>query len=95
MARWAKPLCSNCLYAVWVADTVGFERVYPCALKFFRLRRIPQPSPPQPQPATHRISGVVKGKGEVHHRTGHEGPERDKIYSSTLPSTSALDGVGW
>ena len=36
----------------------------------------------------------VKGKGKVHPRTGHEGPEREQIYSSTLPSTSALNGVG-
>jgi hypothetical protein len=34
----------------------------------------------------------VKGKGKVHVRTSHEGPEREKMYSSTLPSTSALDG---
>jgi len=32
-------------------------------------------------------------KGKVHPRTGHEGPEGG-MYSSTLPSTSALDGVG-
>ena len=25
----------------------------------------------------------------------HEGPEREQMYSSTLPSTSALDGGGW
>ena len=34
-----------------------------------------------------------KGKGKVHPRTGHEGPEGEK-YSSTLPSTSTLGGVG-
>jgi len=33
-----------------------------------------------------------KGKGNVHTRTGHEGPEGE--CSSTLPLTSALDGVG-
>ena len=27
-------------------------------------------------------------------RTGHEGPEGEQMYSSTLLSTSALDGVG-
>ena len=27
-------------------------------------------------------------------RTGHEGPEGEQMYSSTLPSTSTLDGVG-
>ena len=36
-----------------------------------------------------------KGKGKVHPRTGHEGPEGEKVCSSTLPSTSALDGGGW
>jgi hypothetical protein len=36
----------------------------------------------------------AKGKGKVHPRTSHEGPEGKKRYSSTLPSTSVLDGVG-
>ena len=35
-----------------------------------------------------------KGKGKVFPRTGHEDPEREQMYSSTLPSTSALDGMG-
>ena len=35
-----------------------------------------------------------KGKGKVHPRTGHEGPEGQKKYSSTLSLTSVLDGVG-
>ena len=35
-----------------------------------------------------------KGKGKVHPRTGHEGPDMEQTYSSTLPSTSALDGGG-
>jgi hypothetical protein len=34
-----------------------------------------------------------KGKGKVHPRTGHEGPEGEHRYSSTLSLTSALDGV--
>jgi hypothetical protein len=34
------------------------------------------------------------GRGKVHPITGHESPEGEKRYSSTLPSTSALDGVG-
>jgi hypothetical protein len=33
-----------------------------------------------------------KGKGKIHPRTGHEGPEGE--YSSALCLTSALDGVG-
>ena len=36
----------------------------------------------------------IKGKGKVLPRTGHEGPEGEQMYSSTLPSTSVLDGVG-
>ena len=35
-----------------------------------------------------------KGKGTVHPRTGHEGPEGEYIYSSTLSLTLVLDGVG-
>ena len=35
-----------------------------------------------------------EGKGKAHPRTGHEGPEGEEKYSSTLPLTSALDGVG-
>jgi hypothetical protein len=38
--------------------------------------------------------GKGKGKGKVHPRTGHEAPEGEWKYSSTLSSTSALDGVG-
>jgi hypothetical protein len=32
---------------------------------------------------------------KVYPRTGHEGPEGEQMYSSTLPSTSALDASGW
>ena len=35
------------------------------------------------------------GEGKDHPRTVHEGPEGEQMYSSTLPSTSALDGGGW
>jgi hypothetical protein len=35
------------------------------------------------------------GKGKVHPRTGHEGPEGEQRYSSTLSLTSALDEAGW
>ena len=41
------------------------------------------------------IKRSVKGKGKGHPRTGHEGPDGEQMYSSTLPSTSALDGSGW
>jgi hypothetical protein len=37
---------------------------------------------------------VCKGNGKVHPRTGHEGPEGEYRYSSTLSLTWALDGVG-
>jgi len=33
-------------------------------------------------------------KGNVRFRTGHEGPEGEKSYNSTLSLTSELDGVG-
>ena len=36
-----------------------------------------------------------KGKGQAHPRTGHKGPEGQKMYSSTFSLTSALDVVGW
>ena len=38
----------------------------------------------------------VKHKGKViHHRMGHEGPEGEQRYCSTLSLTSAMDGGGW
>jgi hypothetical protein len=36
-----------------------------------------------------------KGKGKVLPRTGHEGPEGEQKYSSTLSLTSTLDEGGW
>jgi hypothetical protein len=36
-----------------------------------------------------------KGKCKGYPRTGHEGPEVEQRYSSTLSLTSALDGGGW
>ena len=41
------------------------------------------------------ISTTYTGKGKVLPRTGHEGREGEQMSSSTLPSTSALDGGGW
>jgi hypothetical protein len=41
------------------------------------------------------LSGKCEGKGKGHPRTGNEGPEGEQMYSSTLPSTSALDGGRW
>jgi len=37
----------------------------------------------------------IKVKAKVHPTTGHEDPEREQMYSSTVPSTSALDGGEW
>ena len=37
----------------------------------------------------------ISGKGKVHPRTGHEGPELEQRYSYTLSLTSALDAGGW
>jgi hypothetical protein len=41
------------------------------------------------------INNGPHNKGEVHPITGHEGPEVEERYSSTLSLTSALDGGGW
>jgi hypothetical protein len=38
---------------------------------------------------------MQKGKGKVHPRTGHEGPDGKQRYSSTLSLSSALDGGWW
>jgi len=44
------------------------------------------------------VSGVARNTSvsasDVHPWTGHEGPEGEWRYSSTLPLTSALDVVG-
>jgi hypothetical protein len=37
---------------------------------------------------------LYKSRGKGHPRIGHEGPEGEQRYGSTLPLTSALDGVG-
>jgi hypothetical protein len=34
-------------------------------------------------------------KGKVYPRTGHEGPEGEQRYNSTLSVTSTPDAVGW
>jgi len=41
------------------------------------------------------LNGKGKGKGQVHPRTGHEGPWGEQRYSSTLSLTPVLDGGGW
>ena len=61
---------------------LGFDAVQVCVLISLFHRNIQPPS-----------SG--KGKGKVHPRTGHEGPEGEQWYNSTLSLTSALDGGRW
>ena len=47
------------------------------------------------QPALHvSYNSTFKIKGKVHPITGHESPHGEQMYSSTRPSTLALDG-GW
>ena len=38
---------------------------------------------------------MYDGKGKVLPITGHEGPDGEQMYSSTLPSTSAIDMGEW
>ena len=38
---------------------------------------------------------VTTSKGQTSPDTGHEDPEAEQRYSSTLSLTSALDGGGW
>ena len=42
-----------------------------------------------------RMESKGKGKGTAVPITGHGGPEGEQMYSSTFPSTSALDGGWW
>jgi hypothetical protein len=45
---------------------------------------------------TSDCKGIMgKGKGTVRTRTGHEDPEWELRYNSTLSLTSALHGGGW
>jgi len=43
----------------------------------------------------HSFQKKHQDKGKVHPSTGHEGTEREYMYSSTLSFTSVLDGDGW
>jgi hypothetical protein len=38
---------------------------------------------------------ISKGKGKFQFTTGHESPEEEQRYSSTLALTPALDVDGW
>ena len=51
-------------------------------------------SSPKSRTDRHGCEYIPKHKSSFHPITGHEGPEGEYRYSSTLPSTSALDG-GW
>ena len=57
-----------------------------CAVLAVQLKRLKNYS-------TSSVAQKGKGKGKGHCRTGHEGPEGEWRYSSTLSLTSALDGV--
>jgi len=43
----------------------------------------------------HMEEAGIYGKGKVHPRTGHEGPQMEQRYSFTLSLTSALNEGGW
>ena len=47
------------------------------------------------EPCICTVQKVKKKGGKVNPRTGHEGPEGEQMYSSTLPLTSALEVGGW
>jgi hypothetical protein len=49
---------------------------------------------PEEQSSRSRRFSWLADTGKVRTRTGHEGPEGEQKYSSTLSLTSALDGVG-
>jgi len=49
----------------------------------------------QPSKFLCNSGGKCKGKGKGNPRTGHEGPEVEYRYSSTLSLTSALNEGGW
>jgi len=40
------------------------------------------------------VMDKIKGNDKCHNRTGHESPDGEQRYSSTLSLTSALDGAG-
>jgi hypothetical protein len=47
------------------------------------------------EPSVPLYQAKGKGKGKGQSRTGHERPEGEQRYSSTLSLISALDGDGW
>ena len=47
------------------------------------------------QPNTEEFTYLIEVKDKVRPRTCHEGPERERTYSSSLSLTSALDRRGW
>jgi hypothetical protein len=63
----------------WVLPAILFRVKGKCVTKLTGIKYTPQ----------------WKVKGKVQPRTGHEGPEGEQIYSSTLPSASTLGGGGW
>ena len=43
----------------------------------------------------HSVCTIMAWKSTVHHRTDHEGPEREQRYSSILSLISVLDRDGF
>ena len=52
-------------------------------------------SPRQRRKPHYTLNNNLQGKGKGHPITGHLGSEGEQRYSSTLPSTSVLDGCEW
>ena len=60
-----------------------------------RRRSVPSTSFPVHCSLTGISSGTVQVKVKFTLEQATRGPEGEQMYSSTLPSTSALDGGGW
>ena len=70
---------------------VGWSQItiYTGKKNYFLLRNVQTGSGTHPA-----CYSMCKGKGKGHPIIGHEVPEGEQMYNSTLPSTSALNGGG-
>ena len=75
------------LFSRLIIDNLNTEHRKFDARIYFRRRNV------KTQMFGHSKKG--KDKGKVLPITGHEGPEGKQMYSSTLPSSSVLDGGVW
>ena len=82
---WCVETCRR-IDNMWRIHLVRVKLVLPNNLPYILFIELPYIQ------CSFRTAVKVKGKSKGHPRTGHEGPEGEKRYSSTLPSTSALDG---